>query len=127
MYHGGDLRDRISIMQACRSIISELSASRHKTAVACRSNGIWLVSYSWSFLGGSDGRQVVEMTTKDGFKRILADRGLDGDKGTKRLLITPYIGGDFRFRLISTSEEVVRVTVVLKLDDTPLSEFKPDS
>ena len=83
------------------------------------------MSYSWSFLGGSDGRQVVEMTTKDGFKRILADRGLDGDKGTKRLLITPYIGGDFRFRLISTSEEVVRVTVVLKLDDTPISEYKP--
>ena len=60
------------------------------------------------------------MTTADGMKRVIADRGRDGDKGTKRLLITPYIGGDFRLRFISTSDETVRATVVLKLDDTPL-------
>ena len=65
------------------------------------------MSYSWSFLGESDGRQVVEMTTKDGFKRVLADRQLDGEKGTKRLLTAPYIGGDFRIRFISTSEDIV--------------------
>ena len=51
MHHGGDLRALGVFMQPYRSIISELSASQHKTAVAYRGSGIWLVSYSWSFIG----------------------------------------------------------------------------